>query len=432
MSRIVVFGKIPPIQGGVSARTLEFIRALRDDGEHVTVVTNAASAEASYRSHFLDQDGEKLQEYLSGVTLHDPSDEGTTFHLPFSEAWETRILGAGLEACRSADLVVGWYFQPYGVAAAIAGRLLKKPCVLMHAGSDIGRLARRASFSEAYREVFRDASIISTSLHSKPLLEGMFDIGQIINASRGYRLPRYFNTPRGDRRDFFQELRHRALTFIPQWGLTRQAEDVLLRPWRAASEVALLELGTYGKLGEQKGHFDLLDAVERSQLEGLRLTMVVGGGLEALEVLSRRLERSPTLSRCVRVAPLIPAWKVPHFIDSLDCVAFLERNFEIGIHTPQVPTEIMWRGAPLLCSDEIIQKQPYRTALLAWQTHIPAGDPRDVDNLAHTLRHLMERRNLRDVGRAGSGIVRAFFAGPAPSDNFVQTLREHQLLPHRR
>ena len=51
-----MFGKIPPIEGGVSARTLDFIRALSESSNSVTVVTNSRDVPSSYGIGLLPED----------------------------------------------------------------------------------------------------------------------------------------------------------------------------------------------------------------------------------------------------------------------------------------------------------------------------------------------------------------------------------------
>lgn len=429
--RVVVFGKMPPIQGGVSARTLAFVTALREQGEHVTVVTNAASVEPAWAAHLDAADIARLADELVGVDVRDVTADPIPFHIPQSSAFETRLIGAGLSAVRDADLVIGWYFQPYGVAAALIARMLGKPCVLMHAGSDLARLGSTPTLAEAYRKIFEECWVVSTSARSRPLLEPLFDHQRIIDASPGYRLPRYFNGRRHGREGLWHYLAVRAHATLPEWQLRSDLTDMFTASWAEPPPQSAFLLGVYGKLGRQKGTFDLLDALEvlAPPPDKFRLLMVTGGGREALLGLAERIARSPLLRRIVHVVPFIPPWQVPRLIDACDAVAFLERGFDVEIHAPQVPLEVLWRGTPLLCSDEIVAKQSFRQALLPWVNYIPAGDPRDATALADVIRRAIATPNLRDLGRAGAGLARSVFGGPAPRDNFVKTLRVSGLLP---
>ena len=227
-----------------------------------------------------------------------------------------------------------------------------------------------------------------------------------------------------------QDLPGRATAALAEWQLRPVDFEVLSRIWRQPIPEGAFILGIYGKLGRQKGTFDLLDAVEKMApgTTSFRLLMAAGGRYPAISALTERLAASELLAGIVHVIPFLPPWQVPRLIDACNAVAFLERGFAVEIHSPQVPVEVLWRGTPLICSEEIVAKQAFRRALLPWVNFVPAGDPRDTTALANVLGRVIAAPNLRALGRAGARVARTFFRGPRPRDNLVQTLRRNDLL----
>jgi glycosyltransferase involved in cell wall biosynthesis len=426
MSKVVVFGKIPPIEGGVSARTLDFIRALSESSNSVTVVTNSRDVPSSYGIGLLPEDEVYLNNKLASVDIIDIGGRQVPFHIPMSQGYETRLIGAGWKACSEADLIIGWYLQPYGVCAAISAKLLNKPCVLMHAGSDIGRIALAPEFGAAYKAVFEQAKIISTSKRSRNLLKASFAESQIIEAAQGYSLPSYFNAKRRTKAVSESVLKRRAQRNLTLWGLSKADTLSLTAAWERNAVETSFHMGVYGKIGEKKGHFDLLSAIEVLGRRGIniRLTIITGGAERAIQRLTKTVLNSATLSERVRIVPFVPPWEIPHFIDLCDAIAFLERDFPIAIHGPQVPMEVMRRGTPLICSHEIIKKQFFRDSLKAWTNYIPAGDPRQIDALASTIERATKLPNLKDVGVNGRGLMKVLRGGAKPRDNFLATVRQ--------
>src|SRR5882724_2208059 len=146
--RICFVGKYPPIQGGVSSSTYWAVRGLAERGHQVYVVTNASEVETRYRLQLDAADLDHLEaSFISGglVRVFQP-ERGTTriSHIPLSNPFVSKLAGMATQVIRefSCEVVVGSYFEPYGVAAAMAAHWTSSSLILEHAGSDLDRLMR--------------------------------------------------------------------------------------------------------------------------------------------------------------------------------------------------------------------------------------------------------------------------------------------------
>ena len=153
--RISIFGKYPPIQGGVSRLTFLTAQSLVKQHVAVDVITNAMEAPLGYRQCLMADDIQALcpREGLTVQSTKPIKDR----HIPYANPFVSKLVGLGVDVARQRrpDLIVGWYWEPYGMAATVVGQLLDIPVALMHAGSDLGRLAQQPQLSTTYACVLK-------------------------------------------------------------------------------------------------------------------------------------------------------------------------------------------------------------------------------------------------------------------------------------
>src|SRR5215467_10725746 len=111
--RICLFGKYPPIQGGVSMRTYWTAHELAKRGHTVHVVTNAREASLPYRMFMRDEDWARCEaQYGEGsVTVHWTEWEKREWHIPTGTAFATKLASLGLDVARreGIDLIYSYY-----------------------------------------------------------------------------------------------------------------------------------------------------------------------------------------------------------------------------------------------------------------------------------------------------------------------------------
>lgn len=426
--KLLVIGKCPPLQGGVSARTFNFARNMVDAGHEVIFISNSLATPPTYQCAFDNEDEEYLRNALGSAKHISLSSSRKMNHIPFSESFETRLYSVGMEHAASVDLIVGWYFQPYGLVAAMLASRFKKKCVILHAGSDLGRLSLSSEFSNAYKDIFSGATILTTRDETESRLKDMFgdnDSISIERIRRGSIQPNYYRSRSKPIK--LSELKALALSHIPSWRLKPEFETYALSLLEKDINPNATTIGAYGKVGTTKGHYELISALQRLAEKGAEFNflMCAGGNPRIIHDILSAIRDSPSLSARTLLFPFISPWKVPRFIKSCDAIAFLERDFDITFHGPQVPREVLWSGRALLLSREIYDKQAFKDLLIDKQNFIDCGDPRDISSLMDNIQYAIEDRNrLREIGARGNSMIVGVEQSAPCIDPVARTINE--------
>lgn len=426
--RVVVLGKRPPLQGGVSVRTFEFATSLVDAGHSVDFFSNAQSASPTYKCSMRPEDLAYLDRYGDRLTWHSLPPNSNSSHIPFSPSYETRLFGLAIDMAAQADLIIGWYFQPYGVVAADLAKATDKPCVVLHAGSDLGRLCNIEVFRQAYTSKFRHVKVLTTGEHTASLLKTQagFKDEQIQTIERGFRLPRYFRTKKSPI-DLLEVVKETA-DDLKQWPINSKLLSAAGVWNRKSFDPDVPTIGVYGKVGRSKGHFELVACLERLAANGVRFNFIMctGGHVGPLEEILDAIFKSPALSAQSWIVPFIAPWRIPEFIRACDVVCFLERGFDVEFHGPSIPKEVLHCGRALLLSREIRRKQRFCDEMQDGLNFFDAGDPRDEHVLEAKLRQILEstRGALRRIGECGRLLVHDAGFNTPPGDPVVRTLEK--------
>jgi hypothetical protein len=176
MNSVAIVGKFPPIQGGVSASTYWTAIALTEAGYDVHVITNSHQCEPEFTQYFLESDTEKFIERTTSscLTVHQISTLPEGQYIPWARPYLSQLLGqlVGLTQQFTFRCVLGWYMEPYGMAAALSRSAIGAPVLLKHAGSDLGRLFLNQELQSAYRWAFSCCSgVLTTATNQHRLIE---------------------------------------------------------------------------------------------------------------------------------------------------------------------------------------------------------------------------------------------------------------------
>lgn len=358
--RCFIFGKCPPIQGGTSNQTFMFARDMVERGHQVDFITNSPDATNNYKSYFDKEDEDLYKSYAEGITVHSPSTLLAGTYIPFSSAQETRLLGLGLDLAASTppDIIVGWYFQPYGVAACLLGKAINKPVVLVHAGSDIGRLSKEPELGSVYRWMVGENLLITHNEQTRK--EVLITLGEEVDKNtqtlrRAKRIDTWFRR-KGKSIDFA-----RYANVLSHWYSDLRINPkykYLFEKLPSAPNNEAFVISSYGKLGESKGTLSLMEAFLKLIQSGRKahLVMTLGGHGRPIDRVLSFIDKNTELHDCVTLLPFIAPWRVPELIRASHVVCFLENNFEITFHSPHVPREVMSIGSCLVCSREVFEK----------------------------------------------------------------------------
>ena len=390
--------KYPPIEGGVSKRGYWTARELAERGNQVFVVTNANEVEDEYRILMDEDDGDWYQPHFETtggfvkVRRTQPLSKAM-MHIPQSNPFITKLSSVAAQVIRKngCEVIFADYLEPYGFAAYLASQWTGVPYVVKHAGSDVGRLMKQRDMVTAYREVLKAADCVWSGLGADPFLAiGVKEENLWTNSE--IPLPPIFNPhdPPMDLNAFLGNLAQLDSDHV---------RNVIINtsPISFAKPV----IGIYGKAGEVKGSFDLVAALGLLKRRGLDFNFVALTQGRALDTFKAAI-REQGLQDRTWMLPFIPHWKVPGFLRACTAVCFLERDFPIAFHGPQIAKEVFACGTCLVLSAEIADKQPAKRRLADGVNVLIVDDPKDHEDLARQLsRVITEPARAKEIGLEG-------------------------------
>jgi len=404
--KILVIGKIPPIQGGVSWQTLQFIQGARSAGHTVRVLTNSNEVEYTFRCCLLPEDLTHMETFLTeedNIQIESISDSGH-FHIPYSKTYESRLLGRGISEISQnrPDIIVGWYFQPYGIVASLLGRMFDIPVALVHAGSDIGRLAENPNLKDLYRELFKSVSVMVAS-RQKAVTTRLEKLGiskERFIHSNSSLFHTCYNNPEPLNLESYRVWTKKWLTksAIPENLIDKITQTSL--PSTDCPRICI-----YGKIGKTKGSYELVQALSELANEGVSfcfVTIALGAFISLRRFIRNITQEEKLLERTVILPPL-PPWRIPSLIHNADITCYLENKFPISFHSPTVPREILKVGSCLVCSQEIIDKDPgLKCILVNEENFISIKDPLNIRELKNKLLDLLQNyKKTKEIAKRG-------------------------------
>ncbi len=323
--KILVIGKYPPIQGGVSTDTFWTSQIFAEMGHEVCVLTSADEVEEEYRIALSDEDKEKLTGFrkAGSVKVHSTYIDRKHMYVPQGNPVVSKMVSAGLEIIEEfqPDFMWSFYLEPFGTAALFLHLVTGVPYTIRHAGTDFGRLFRTIQLERIYKEVFQRALIVfSKEKHHQELQKVGVHSDRLLEPISP-RLP-------GD--IFYPE---------PTPDITKG-----------------LRLGVYGKVGPSKGTEQLLSALAQLKEEQFTVSLQAHWGGRGTEKYLQRAKELNLNEPYLSIKPFIPQWKIAEFIRSVHAVAFLENKFHIDFHAPGVPLEINSCGRLMITTTEIAEK----------------------------------------------------------------------------
>jgi len=418
--------KYPPIQGGVSMHGYWAARGLAERGHRVFVVTNANEVESTFRIQLSSSDKSPGGDYARTfsesagqvqVFSTEPLDHRRIYYIPMGNPTVTQLATLATDVIRQEQcrVIFSYYFEPYGVAAYLASRWTNTPYILKHAGSDLNRLLPTKELKTAYLEVLKGANrVISRGASLNQLVSLGIPIEKI-DSEVAFGVPTDYFRPTDTSPDM-NVLLSKIRTELPDYAACCQPLDE-----------PLPILGIYGKLGEFKGSFDLLNAMSELVRGGFRFYLAaMAHGWQ--EPRFRKMANELGLDPYIRFLPFLPHWRVPSFIQSCSAIAFLERDFPISAHTPTIPSEIVACGKCLVLSEEVARKQYFRTAIRNRKNIIIVTNPKDALSLKSGIRFALEdeerAHNIGLQGLADFGVGHAHHEYIDAFENLLNTVAD--------
>jgi glycosyltransferase involved in cell wall biosynthesis len=391
---ICLIGKYPPIQGGVSAQTYWTARALAEKGHHVHVVTNAKESRLPYRVLMRAEDWSQCQgQFGSGsVTVHWTEASRKQWHIPMSPAFVSRLSSLAIDVVDKyeIDLLFSWYTEPYSVAAKIVKDKSGLAWVAKTAGSDVGRLWQQPELASLYDCIFKTADAV---ICGGPVAEMMkakgVDEGRLFTKQGAARISDLIKPegPQLDVEGVFQLARS-----DPRMASLLYGEYIPDRPY----------IGVYGKLGEAKGTYALMRALQVLKNENRDFGLLLMGHASPWNADNLRAywESLGLEDRIVQI-PFLPHWRVPEFLRKCLAVCCLEQDFPIVFHTPVIAKEVLASGTCLVGSTEVLHKARSNSLIDGFNC-LAVRNVNDIDQLSGALRSVLNSpSNAQTVGRRG-------------------------------
>lgn len=383
-------------------RTFRTAHALAARGHEVHVITNAKEIAPPFRMHMRTEDWVRCEARLDigSVTVHwtDPVDRSQS-HIPMASPFVTKLaaIAGRVHSEHPFDVIYSHYMEPYGIAGYLAAQMTGAPHVVRMAGSDAGRLWHHPQFEALYDHVLRSADIVvAVGVVADRAAQRGVDPARI-GSGGGYLLPDDSFAPDGPELDpgaIRMEIeQHPELRDMLWGGFTGRTRH----------------FGVYGKLGDTKGSFALLDAMRRLKLEGLDIGLVaLAHGRQEVEKRFRERVQELNLTDQVLQIPYLPHWRVPEFLRGCLAVCCLEQDFPIGFHSPIVPLEVLLCGACLVGSTEVIRKLPQWDRLPDGYGCVAVNDVNDISELTGKLSAIVRQPQLvQTVGVRGRVFAQA-------------------------
>jgi glycosyltransferase involved in cell wall biosynthesis len=382
-----MFGKYPPIEGGVSMRTYWLAHGLARLGHTVHVITNAKEVNLPYRMFMRDEDWARCEEQygVGSVQVHWTEAYGQRqWHIPSSTPFITKLASMGLELTQSQtiDLIYAHYMEPYGVAAHIVARATGLPFVMRPAGSDVGRLWPLPQFGALYNHVFTSADAV---ICGPTVAQKMVDVG--VEPARIARNPeRHVRL-----RDLFLPAGPTLDVDLLRIQILNGSDDQFRNSLFGEFDPSLSYFGIYGKLGKAKGTQSLLATFKKMHDRDLPVGLLVMAHERPAALNAFRVYVTANgLEKRVCQLPFLPHWRVPEFIRRCIAVCCLEQDFPIKFHDPVIAREVLMCGGCLVGSTEIIQKLPEAHRLIDGYNCIAVQDVNNIEDLEQKLISIVE------------------------------------------
>ncbi|MBU1013298.1 MAG: hypothetical protein KKG99_09840 [Bacteroidetes bacterium] len=184
---VLLIGKYPPMQGGIAAKTFWLYKRLAKNGYNFRVVT-------------IEIENYSVPVIKDDIKVFSVDKASTPWHIPDSSLYFDRILNKCFEALANftPDIIETNYLWPFCSVAIHLSKILNKPLLIRHAGSDILKFYTSNEFRDIIKRYFEQASIIVTNNTSIEI------VSELCNDKTKIRLTdRYIPDP-----DYFHDLKH--------------------------------------------------------------------------------------------------------------------------------------------------------------------------------------------------------------------------------
>jgi len=397
MKKILFIGKAPPIQGGVSINSLLAAISLVGLGYEVHFLSNRLGVEEEYK-----QVGGRSFEEIPNLIFVDILTENNLFHIPYSALYAERLTGRALSLLENNNysLVVGWYLLPYGFAATIASVSMNIPFVLLHAGSDLNRLAENKDIASTIKYCLKQAKAVITP-SSDLSVNRLVDLGaprsSIVTYTKG--IPVDLQVGDGASGSLFDILKD-VLEESSSHGIFGLDWNSINSEGMKRSETLLTAI-CYGKLSKSRKPsylFKLIYDIVKLNNK-FRVIFVLSGDQKQIKQL-QGLVKQAEISRNVIFTPPVAPHILVGLLKSCDIGLCIEEDFDVALHLSRVPRELMYYGVIPLVSKSFLSQPFYKDVLLPRKNCIVIDEnftPNVISDLIESSEKLEELKHGVDI-----------------------------------
>ncbi|WP_033051707.1 hypothetical protein [Sinorhizobium medicae] len=394
-------------------------------------MTNAGEAPYGYRQFLFEGDSELISTSVGGLQVYSTTELLADSYTPWANPFASKLFGLAYSAAENfiPDLIVGWYFEPYGIVAALLGRFLDVPVYLIHAGSDIGKLAHHPNLHAAYHVAASMADGLLTN-NIPSILESVRVLGvpdSKIILSEYSALPSvYRSTAGGFDMDFLSAASAKWFEQYPvSVAMLSRLRAINLKSLKAGE----FTICVYGKVGKAKASFEILDALNDVLQLGRRFNFITvpAGDPITLNAYFEHLFSNDNLVEHTWLLPPIAPWRIPQLLKLTDAAFSLEYPADIEFHASRIAREILASGTTLICSHESIDRNHLGKHLFDRINAVVVEPPR-ARGLHRRLIELIDNRDAcTAIGRQGkrlSNFLEGFADGRMPLSQLADLLRK--------
>jgi glycosyltransferase involved in cell wall biosynthesis len=367
--RVLFVGKFPPWQGGTSVHGWEAACAFAKEGYKIHVITLRPQFNSGLGTKFNEEDINTVNGIANLTVTYIPVGEQSVATL-IGDAAFSLLFGEIIRVLKHDhfDLAIGWYFEPFGMATAIACTYKNVPFFLRHAGSDLFRLTESEQLAAAFSQAFATCETLFTNNNNKHLeLISRIDLptNKIIHL-KGNKLPDY-------------------------WQDIKQVNNESL-----ASNTKITFM-IYGKISPYKGVVELLEVINKLESigEDTQLLYLAAGSPESVKNIEKFLKSKLNNPLRIDVQSAVAPWQVPKVVQNTDFICILENNFPILIHSPIVLREALASGKVLIVSREIVERSAFGKCLIDEKNCLIIDDVHDSEKFLQKIIKAVKNRETR-------------------------------------
>jgi glycosyltransferase involved in cell wall biosynthesis len=365
-----MISKYPPIEGGVSSDNYWLAKSLGEKGHEIFVVTNAWEVEEDYREKINKNELCFLEP--KNVSVHSTIKD---FRPPIlrSHYYTEKLINLAVDIIRDkgADIIYSHYILPYGIVGFNAKYITKKPHIIRHAGSDIGRLYKSRFLQTIFIEALKNADKIIGGNNILRIFKAKGINTNNVVKPISLINPNYFNP--------------HAKVF----DLSSSIKDL---------DVPIFSY--FGKISELKKTYSFVNAASRIKNKKFILLFVVGVG-KKVEELKKYVASVGLKDKCVFL-PFQPPWKIPSLMRASTCIVspeseetpFLPKN----THYPKIIREAMACGKCAIIGRGMSKKGIYASLLEG--KDILVVDPNNINQFKSKLEYIIDNPSIaEEIGK---------------------------------